>query len=442
MTAIVPGSKWADEPPWPEDAPAAPAPAPVPSPDRPRLEAVGPTTYRYVDGRLTLTFRDVRTDGELKADVAILVDGEHLLRTTSTLTLAAREKLAKVAADLAKLDGGLARRTVFAAVEAVLGAEERLAGGTDLRTASIDPPAGGLWVAQPLWPVGPLLLVAPGEAGKSTIARAIGVALATGMEIIPGIRPIGPPRAVLIVAGEDPAAVWHARSIEAICRGAEIDRRELPALIELFDARGRPLHRIARAVAERAADLDAAVVLDSMQALLPAVDALGSARDRDSLFWTAVEMIDRPVLVVGHPNRGDAKNWESADDGRAAGTEVNRDRARMVWRASWRDKEAAVGTSYRLYRLANRKANNVWRQPDLWFAAAWEFGFGGDPGVLRFLPVEPEAEDTVRPEYAAVLHLWREGVTSPKAIAEALGIPLGTAKSRTAALRKRGLIDG
>ena len=48
--------------------------------------------------------------------------------------------------------------------------------------------------------------------------------------------PIGEPRPVLYVAGEDPVAYWHARSVEAICRGLGIDRRNLAQPVELFDA--------------------------------------------------------------------------------------------------------------------------------------------------------------------------------------------------------------
>jgi hypothetical protein len=92
-----------------------------------------------------------------------------------------------------------------------------------------------------------VILVSPGDAGKSTIARALAVSLASGLVVIPGMTPVGDPRPTLYVAGEDPVAYWHARSVESICRGLEITRSSLAQPIELFDASGRPLHRIVQA---------------------------------------------------------------------------------------------------------------------------------------------------------------------------------------------------
>ena len=269
-------------------------------------------------------FRDVRTDRDLAADVTVTLEARHLFRTTVTLSLTGRDKIAKTAAELARGDPNAWRRATFAAVEAVLEAEERLGAPVDLRSRlPIALPAGGLDVARHFWPVGTMQTVAPGDAGKSTIMRAVAVSLAGGLVVIPGIEPIGDPRPILYVAGEDPIAYWHSRSIEAVCRGLGIDRSRLAQPIELYDARGRPLHRIARAIAERAADFGA-VILDSQQALLAQADASGGIRDRDGLFWNGVDQMDRPTAIVGHPNRDDAKRWAQAD-GRIAGSEVNRD---------------------------------------------------------------------------------------------------------------------
>ena len=327
-----------------------------PTIDEPRayLERIGPS-YKVVIRPLAarFLFRDVRTDRDLAADVTVSLEARHLFRTTVTLSLTGRDKIAKTAAELARGDPNAWRRATFAAVEAVLEAEERLGAPVDLRSAPIALPAGGLDVARHFWPVGTMQTVAPGDAGKSTIMRAVAVSLAGGLVVIPGIEPIGDPRPILYVAGEDPIAYWHSRSIEAICRGLGIDRSRLAQPIELYDARGRPLHRIARAIAERAADFGA-VILDSQQALLAQADASGGIRDRDGLFWNGVDQMDRPTAIVGHPNRDDAKRWAQAD-GRIAGSEVNRDRVRMAWRGTFRDEPAVAGTSYRRYTLDERQ---------------------------------------------------------------------------------------
>ena len=313
-------------------------------PQRVELERLGPS-YRVTAqplGALFL-FRDVRTDRDLTADLSVSVGSRHLFRSTVTLSLTGRERAAKTAADLAG-DGQAPawRDATFRAVEAVMAAEEDIGAPVDLRTAATALPSGGLDTIRPLWR-STTGLAAPGDTGKSTLARAVAVSLAAAVPVIPGIEPVGPARPVLYVAAEDSGAHWHARSVEAICRGVGLARADLAEPIELFDARGRPLHRIARAVAERAADFGA-IVLDSQQALLAQLDPSGGIRDRDSLFWNAVDGLERPVLIIAHPNRADARDWERAD-GRVAGSEVNRDRVRMLWRATCKDEPAAAGTT-------------------------------------------------------------------------------------------------
>ncbi|HEV2006064.1 MAG TPA: hypothetical protein VGQ85_05560, partial [Candidatus Limnocylindrales bacterium] len=195
--------------------------------------------------------------------------------------------------------------------------------------------------------------------------------------------------------------------------------------------------------AERAADFGA-IVLDSQQALLPPLDASGGIRDRDGLFWTAVDQLGLPVLVIAHPNRSDARDWTRAD-GRIAGSEVNRDRARMAWRATWEDAPAVAGSSWRRYTLANVKNNHGPKQPPLAFAASWTFGLDDrDPGTLRFTTADPirERSGELGPELASALDEYHSGHTTPSRIAASLGIPVNTAKSRLRLLRDRGLLEG
>lgn len=368
-------------------------------------------------------FRDVRTDRDLTADLSVRVRSRHLFRSTVTLSLAGRDKVAKVAAELDGRNSAADWRTAaHAATEAVMQAEEDLGAPIDLRHATLELPAGGLHVARPLWPTGSMVLVSPGEAGKSTIARAVAVSLASGSEIIPGVEPIGAPRPVLYVAAEDPVMHWHARSVEAICRGVGITRAGMAEPVELFDARGRPLHRIARAIAERAADFGA-VILDSQQALLSQLDGSGGVRDRDSLFWHAVDQLAPPTFIVAHPNRADARDWQRAD-GRIAGSEVNRDRARMAWSAAWRDEPASIGTTYRRYTLHNTKRNHGPREAPLAFGASWQLGYDGDPGTLTFGSADPiarHAEEAALPRAVGeTLIAYRNGATTVAALRDAI----------------------
>lgn len=415
------------------------------SADRPRvrLERIGPS-YRAVVRPLgaRFTFRDFRTDRDFTADLDVNLAGQHLLRSTVTLSLTGRDKVAKVASDLSgrkDLDGW--RRAVFAAVEAVLEAEEQIAAAVDLRGASLALPDGGVHLVRPIWPLGSAALVSPGDGGKSTVARALEVSIASGRTVIPGIEPVGGPKPCLFVAAEDPVAYWHARSIEAICRGQGIDRSSIAQPIVLFDARGRPLHRIARAIAERAPDFGA-IVLDSQQALLAPLDAAGGIRDRDSVFWHAIDQLEVPTLIIAHPNRADARDWTRAD-GRIAGSEVNRDRSRMAWQMQWLDEPAVVGTSFRRYTLTNVKNNHGPREAPIAFGMSWTFGAGDDPGVLQFVESRPIGATTtaLSAELAAALAQYRDGITTPAPLAKALGINENTAKSRLRLLRAKGLLE-
>jgi hypothetical protein len=391
-----------------------------------KLERRGPSYVVHADPTgLILTFREVRTDRELAADVSVTLNGDHhLVRTTMTLSLAGRDKLAKTVSEFGRINDEMGvRRAVSAAVEAVLAAEEELGAAIDLRSASLTLPGGGLYILKPPWPVGTLGLNGPGDGGKSTVARAFCISLAGGIEVIPGIAPAGAPRPVLYVAGEDPTAFWHTRSIEAICRALGVDRARLAQPIELFDARGRPLHRIARDIAERAADFGA-VILDSQQALLAQADAAGGVRDRDSLFWHSVDQLDCSALVVAHPNRADSRDWQRADDGRAAGSEVNRDRVRMAWRLRWRDEKAVAGTSFRRYTLLNTKNNHGPKEDPIAFAAVWTFGYGDDPGELHFLPSQPleqaPAAEGLSRAMSEALAAYQDGATTAEALMKAI----------------------
>lgn len=410
-----------------------------------QLRRLGPS-YQVTIGRLRLILRDVRTDSELTADLAVAYNGVHLFRTTTTLSVTARKRLADQAIEMAGFQNseqGFLRRCFFAAVEAVLAAEEQVGQPVDLRTADVALPSGGTHVVTRFWPYGSVGLVSPGDSGKSTMARAVAVSIAHGVQVIPGLEPVGTPRPVLYVAGEDPAAHWHAQSIDAICRGIGVDRATLAQPVELFDPVGRPLHRIARALAERAADFGA-IILDSQQTLLPQLSGDGNLRDRDTLFWHAVDQIRVPVMVIAHPNRADARDWQKAEDGRIAGSEVNRDRLRMAWRGTFKDEPAVTGTSYRRYTLTNTKHNHLAREAPIVFAAAWEYGYGGAPSVLRFHECDAVvAEVKPSPQLAETLTQYRAGHTTASALAKALDIPENTAKSRLRLLREKGLLtDG
>lgn len=407
------------------------------------LRSMGPSWYVAVEPfGAAFLFRDVRTDRDLSADVTVTHQARHVFRSTCTLSLAGREKVAKVAAQLTGADHGTWVTATFRAVEAVMGAVEALTAGSDLRQAQLTG-ARGSWVVRPYLATGAALMVMPGEGGKSTIARGIGVSVASGRDVIPGMTPVvtGP---VLYVAAEDATEHGHARSIEAICRGIGIERSAIEWPITLVPSRGRPLERMARSLSERAADA-ALVVLDAQQGLLSTGDRGGGIRDQSAAFWNAVDELGASVLVIAHPNRSEARDWHKAD-GRAAGAEVNRDRPRISWRGGFEDEPAVVGTSYRRYTFTCTKYNHGPRPAALGFAASWQWGMDDDdPGTVRFMPsdvitFQPSAGDATTALERATLEAYEAGATTPATLAQALDIGIATAKKRIQRLRERRLL--
>lgn len=400
-----------------------------------------------------LVFREIRLDRDPAAEIAVSIRTRHLFRTTSTLSLTGRDRIAKTARDLAGTGEELVwRRGVFTAVEKVLEAEGRIE-TLDLRTVGADT-RRPLWIAGHFLVDGPSLIVMPGESGKSTIGRALALSHAAGREIVPGIPPRtkGP---ALYVAGEAPQAASHWRSLEAICRGQGIDLRSIDHRIELYAPRGKPLHRVARELAEMAKDF-ALIVLDSLQTMLSVSEHSTNIRDRDTVFWNAIDQIDRPTLIIAHPNRSDAKAWNRSD-GRAAGSDVTRDRSRISWQGFYRDEAAAAGQSYRRYTLRCTKYNDGPRPAPIGLGLDWRHGLDDDdPGSVYFVEREPEIrssraqQPTEEPEeeegghpeggklsplMQMTLEAYRAGSTTPSALMKKFRISRAAADKRLVRIR-------
>jgi hypothetical protein len=435
----------------------------IPKGDIPRqtveLERLG-QSYRVSINPLgaAMLFRDVRVDRDLSADISVSLRDRHILRTGSvSLGMRSRSEVARTAHELSGVsDLPTWKQGVFAAAELVMEAEEQLPGAADLRRADLTT-NGALYALRPLAYSGPTTLTMPGKAGKSTVDRAMAVSIALNRTVIPGTVPLvhGP---VLYVAAEAPVIASHARSIEAICRGLGIDRRSVEHEIRLQPTFGRPLHRIARSLAERAADF-ALVILDSYQALQSMGDNGQGIRERDSLFWNSIDQFDRPVHIVAHPNREDALRWDRVREGRPAGSEVARDRIRMGWMGKTKELKAVVGERYRRYTLSNSWFNDGATLPDISFAMHWTLGLGDeDPGTVRFIdlaevpasvtePDQPEADKEVQATEISdamreTLDAWRAGARTPGALRDRIpSLSVDGAKARLRRLRESGLVD-
>lgn len=386
-----------------------------------------------------IVFRNVKiATSDPQADIDVSHLGKHLYRTVTPLTLTARDRAAKTAAELDSGDGVSWRLAMFAAVEAVIEAEEALTTGDDLRTSE-EADASTEMLVEGLFPSLHTVLVMPNGAGKSTIARALALSIASGKEIIPGFRPTrtGP---VLYVAGEDGFSQFHSRSLSELSRGVGIDRSSVKHPIMLIATNGRSLAQMSRNLSERAVDT-AAVILDSHQALLGYTD--GNIRDRDQLFWNAVDTISSPSFTVAHPNRGDRLNWWDAD-GSIAGSDVNQDRARCRWKGYWQDDDdPAMKVLRRRYMLDNRKYTHGPTMSRACFAIERFQHYGSDTWTTKFVRSGPivrdgrTADDGMprmgRPPtgaYGETLAAYLRGARDPRSLAKVLGVSEETAKKR------------
>lgn len=383
------------------------------------------------------------------AEVEVSHRGRHLFRSTSELAIGGRDKLAKTAFEIDKrlLNGGSMagedwRLAVFSAVEAMQQAESSLTGGVDLRFAAAAQPSNDMLVSS-VFPAANTILVMPNEAGKSTMARALALSMVTGKTIIPSCEPrvTGP---VLYVAGEDAFSQFHARALDEIARGTNIDHRTALHPIIMYDTGGRSLARIAAGVAERAVDA-AAVILDSHQALLGMANDSG-IRDRDSNFWSAVDQIGKPTFTLAHPNRADRLNWNHAD-GSVAGSDVNQDRARCRWQGRWKDDDdEPMQTFRRRYTLECRKWTHGPKFAPVSFSINRFKANGTDEWYTSFhesYELSKDGRDTGpnpvgRPPtaFSETVEAYRAGAKTSKELAAALGISQENAKKRLQRFRE------
>lgn len=163
-----------------------------------------------------------------------------------------------------------------------------------------DSPVHGL-LLDPMVPLGVhSILFGPGGLGKSILATAMAVSVQTGLEIIPGFRPLvrGP---VLYLNWETNREDIDAR-VKSVCAGAGI------APVEMFhlSGGGRPLAQRVEHVAR---------VIDKTGAVMMIVDSNGKAigtsgegpmEDAANRFASALDELDRTALCIDHISKAAA----------------------------------------------------------------------------------------------------------------------------------------
>lgn len=190
------------------------------------------------------------------------------------------------------------------------------------------------------------VIFADGASGKSLLALALGVSVATGEEIVPGVIPqrMGP----VIFWDWEWDAESHAERLQAICAGANIEVPKgmifyQPEMVSLLEAIPR--------MRKRVAETSAALVI---------VDSLGYARGGDAnsqelttRCFAALRTLSRPVIVTDHV----ASDGKERD--KSFGSIYTRNSARLMWRIDTQ-KEADKSDWYA--GLVNTKANRKYQK--------------------------------------------------------------------------------
>jgi hypothetical protein len=344
------------------------------------IERLSPKSWR-VDSLLAgFVFRNVKTTHTPSADVEVFVYGERVLTTPITLSLTGRRELAKevFARSLERESLEYWKVATNLAFEAILDAARAPNATTDISNVAMSPGDRELWVLEGLVTVGANSIIAPGAFGKSTIARAACVSVASGRIVLPDIIPrlTGP---VLYVVSEDANMATHVLNVNRIKEGAGITG-PLAYPIIFLPSVGQPLHQIVQSIAERARDY-ALVVLDAQSGLM-ASSGYGGVRSDATDFHNDIDSIGRPVFLTGHPAMNGAMNWDQSD-GRSAGSEIHRDRVRMshgLWR---RRLQPAVGSPpLSVVKLGCTKFNDGPEDGVIYLTMQW------DDERISFMPAD------------------------------------------------------
>lgn len=211
-----------------------------------------------------------------------------------------------------------------------------------LDLAEVEPYSGVPFLLSPFIVEGAAsVLFAEGGTGKSLLALAMCVMIATGDEVIPGVHATryGP---TLYLDWEWDAAV-HAERLKAICEGAGI---EVPHGVVHYRHEMASIYEAAPTIRRRIAELGVAFVV---------VDSLGFARggepesaDLTLKTFSALRTFGVPVLCLDHV----AKN--ATDKKHSFGSVYTTNAARITWRA---DAIKEEGANKIIVGLTNQKSN-------------------------------------------------------------------------------------
>lgn len=256
----------------------------------------------------------------------------------------------------------------------------------------------------------PTVLFAPFGAGKSTLAGALVVSVALGIEVVPGWKPMSGP--VVILDWEDHPLPWQER-LRAIARGVGSDQIGPVRYRSCY----RPLTDDLEGIASYCDEVGAAmVVVDSIG--LAAGVSEGAAEETSVRFFAALRALGRTALLIDQVSGETAQRTGPAT--KSYGSIFKMYLASNAFELR-REKEPQDGTAevvlINTKRRGGRKLSPI--------GLAFEYANGENPEWIRVRRTEVQAHDLQEslPHHLRMARLLgRQGAMSVKAIADELQV--------------------
>lgn len=346
--------------------------------------------------------RIVETRGETWAELTVERAPEgHLMRSRVSLTAAgARTAAAKYLERRSNSVDWVAHLETF-----FLEVLRREREGEPVMTIGNLPSRPGIeYLLEPMLAIGaPTILYGSEGTGKSTLAAAITVSVATGRPCLAGWR-VREPRQVLILDWEGNADAWNAL-IKACAYGIDVAPPDV-LYRPMSAALTTDLHTIARIVTEREVGL---VVIDSVGLASPSAREGADANDAAVRLFSAIRHLKVTSLLIDHVNKTD----NSGGDSRPYGSVYKPALARATYEIRAAEQPDLDGTRH--LGLFHRKDNLVGLRPPVGIAVR------RDTAIVE-LKVEPVHLDDARIAKGATIKdrladALREGALSVEELA-------------------------
>jgi hypothetical protein len=241
-------------------------------------------------------------------------------------------------------------------------------------------PTGLEWVVEPLIEKGGnTRLIAAGGSGKSIMAMAVALTVATGNRKFLGLDAAvtGP---VLYLDWETNAGT-HAQRVTALCAPLDVPKPGHDQLLYQYHA--APLARAAQSVRRTCEKFDVVMVVVDSSKMAAGPSGQSSGEDSTLGLYTALREIARPALVIDHKTKEDVAKGKKG----GYGSIYLQNLARMEWEMT---RYSRVSKNKRTFVLSLEKENNVGDLPPIGFEMWTD---GGKTGIsdARFSRVSPDS---------------------------------------------------